>query len=179
MKRSTILGLTACLLAFAAPMAAVASEEGGDPSIFAGDIGIAFWTVLIFMGVVFVLGRFGWPTILKGLQDRENFIHKALADAKQTATRRRLAQGIRREADAARAEATKIVEEGRRDAEIVKHRIEDEAKEEAGKLIERAKREIGLAKDAAISELYSKAATLATRRGADRAQGLNPATTSA
>ncbi|MEO8505582.1 MAG: F0F1 ATP synthase subunit B [Acidobacteriota bacterium] len=168
MKRTRMsFGVTAWLLALATPMAAFASEEQGDPSIFAGDIGIAFWTVLIFMGVVFVLGRFGWPTILKGLQDRENFIHKALAAAKRD--RDEAEARLKEHAEkltSARAEATKIVEEGRRDAEVVKHRIEDEAKQEAAKLLERAKREIGLAKDAAISELYSKAATLATSAAA-------------
>ena len=168
MKRSNVLlGLTAVALALATPVMAFASEEGGEVSVFAGDIGTALWTVVIFLGVVFVLGRFAWPTILKGLQDRENFIHKALADAKhdRDEAEARLKEYAER-LTAARAEATKIVEEGRRDGEVVKHRIEDEAKQEAAKLIERAKREIGLAKDAAISELYAKAATLATSAAA-------------
>ena len=67
MKRSNIqLGLTTAALALATPVMALASEEGGEVSVFAGDIGTALWTVVIFLGVVFVLGRFAWPTILKG-----------------------------------------------------------------------------------------------------------------
>ena len=65
-----------------------------------------------------------------------------------------------------RAEATAIVEEGRRDAEVVKRRIEAAAKEEADKTIERAKREIQIATDTATKELYTLSAKLATQLAA-------------
>ncbi|HSF44061.1 MAG TPA: ATP synthase F0 subunit B, partial [Thermoanaerobaculia bacterium] len=55
-----------------------------------------------------------------------------------------------------------IVEEGRRDADAVKRRIEEDAKREADKAIERAKREIQIATDTATKELYTLSARLAT-----------------
>ena len=51
------------------------------------------------------------------------------------------ARGCDRSGDA-RAEATQIVDEGRRDAEVVKVRIEAETQAETGKMVERAKREL-------------------------------------
>lgn len=164
MKRSYIL--LASLLCVLAPLPAFGAE-GEEAGVFAGDIGNALWTLVIFGLVVYVLGRFAWKPILNTLQAREDFIHAALAEAKRD---RDEAEGRLKEyaekLTAARAEASKIVEEGRRDAEALKHKIEDDAKVEAGKLIERAKREIGIAKDTAIDELYAKASTLATAAAA-------------
>ena len=62
----------------------------------------------------------------------------------------------------ARAEATAIVEEGKRDADLVKQRIEAKAQEESGKMIERARREIDIAKQTAVHDLYAQAADMAT-----------------
>ena len=80
MKRTRILrtALTKSFVAFPALAA-----EGGEPGgVFAGDIGNALWTLVIFGGVVFVLGKFAWKPILKGLQDREAFIRTSLEEAR-------------------------------------------------------------------------------------------------
>lgn len=130
---------------------------------FSGDVGNALWTLVVFALVVWVLGRYAWGPILKGLQEREQFIRGALEEARRDreeaqarlrAYEERLAQ--------ARAEATALVEEGRRDAEAVRRRIEEEARAEKQREIERAKREIAIARDTAVKELYTLAARLAT-----------------
>jgi F-type H+-transporting ATPase subunit b len=155
-------------LAIAAP--ALAQEHGGgggESNLFAGDIGNAIWTLVIFLLVVFVLGKFAWGPILNTLQTRESFIHEALAKAKRD---RDEAEARLREYEArlasARGEATAIVEEGRRDADVVKRRIEAEARAEADKTVERAKREIQLATDTATKQLYTLSAKLATQLAA-------------
>lgn len=154
------LGMLAALL-WAAPLAA--AEEGGSLSPFAGDIGNALWTLVIFGLVVFILGKFAWGPLLSSLQERENFIADALGAAKRD---REEAEARLREyterLTAARGEATAIVDESRRDAEVVKRRIEEETHAEAGRILERAKREIGIAKDTALKELYSASAQLST-----------------
>jgi F-type H+-transporting ATPase subunit b len=151
------------LLAAAVP--AMAAEAGAEapPSLFAGDLGNSIWTLLIFVFVLIILGKFAWGPILKTLQARESFIHEALAKAKRDRdeAEARLKEYEERLATA-RAEATAIVEEGRRDAEVVKRKIEADAKHEGDKMIERAKREIHLATVSATSELYQLTAKLAT-----------------
>lgn len=139
-----------------------ASEPAAN-NPFAGDIGNALWTLVIFGLVVLVLGKFAWGPMLRGLQARESFIHEALAKAKQDRdeAEERLREYEARLA-AARNEATAIVDEGRRDAEVVKRRIEADTKAEADKMIERAKREIQIATDTATKELYQLSARLAT-----------------
>jgi F-type H+-transporting ATPase subunit b len=151
------------LMAAAVPAMAAEAEAEGSPNLFAGDLGNVFWTVLIFVVVLIVLGKFAWGPILGNLQARESFIHDALARAKRD---RDEAEARLREYEerlaSARAEATAIVDEGRRDAEVVKRRIEEAAKVEADKMIDRARREIHLATVTATRELYDLSAKLAT-----------------
>ena len=163
-KALTIL-ISLALLAvpvFAAPAEHGAEAEGGY-NIFAGDVGNMIWTLVIFLLVVFVLGKFAWGPILNTLQARESFIHEALSTAKRDrdAAEARLKEYEERLAQA-RSEATAIVDEGRRDAAVVKQRIEDEARVESDKMIERAKREIQIATETATKELYLLSARLAT-----------------
>ncbi len=159
------LFVVAALLAMAAPALAAEAEE--SPNLFAGDLGNVFWTALIFILVLVVLGKYAWGPILSTLQTRESFIHEALAKAKadRDAAEARLKEYEERLAGA-RAEATGIVDEGRRDAEAVKRKIEADAKAEADKMVERARHEIQLATDTATKSLYELSARLATEMAA-------------
>jgi F-type H+-transporting ATPase subunit b len=171
MIKRALFSLT--LLAMSLPALAQEHGEGGhaEPSLFAGDIGNVFWTVLIFGLVLFVLGKFAWGPLLGSLQARESFIRESLETAKRDreAAEARLREYEERLA-AARAEASAIVEEGRRDADVVKRQIEAAGKEESAKMIERAKREIQIATDTATKELYTLSARLAIQV-AERAIG--------
>lgn len=143
--------------------ALAAAAEGGEPSIFAGDVGNMVWTVVTFVLLLWVLRRYAWGPILERLQARERFIRESLEEAKRD---REEAEARLKEYEtrlaSARAEATEIVDEGRRDGEQVRQRIEQEAKAEAEKIVARARREIGLAKEAAVEELFGVAGELAT-----------------
>ena len=153
--------LSLALLALAASPAFAAG--GGEENIFSGNLGNAVWTLVIFGTVLFVLGKYAWGPLLEAMQQREQFIHDSLASAKKDRedAEARL-KDYTSKLDEARAEATAIVEEGRRDAEVVKARIEQEARDESEKTLARAKREIDLAKQTAIKELYTSSANLAT-----------------
>lgn len=154
------------LALFAAPALAQEAEHGGGEgpsSPFAGDLGNAIWTLVIFALVVFVLGKFAWGPILNALQARETFIREALETAKRDRDEAELRRKEYEDRLAqARAEASAIVDEGRRDAAVVKHRIEEDARAEADKMIERAKREIQIATETATKELYQLSTRLAT-----------------
>lgn len=161
----TVHGLTVALalLAAAAPAMAAASEEG-EANIFAGDLGNVLWTLLIFGMVLVILGKYAWRPLLDVLQKREEFILSSLEEAKkdriEAEARLREYEGRLKEA---RAEATAIVEEGRRDAEVLRGRIEQEAREEAEKIRARTLRDIGIARETALKELYEVGGKLATR----------------
>jgi len=141
----------------------VFAASGGEPSLFAGDWGNAFWTLLIFLLVLAVLRKFVWGPVLKGLQKREAFIRDSLANAKQQNddAKRTLAEYVEK-LEKSRQEATAIVDEGRRDAEEVKKKIMAEAKSEADAVVKRAKKEIELARDDAVKQLHDQTVMLAT-----------------
>lgn len=151
-------------LLIALPALAVDGHAEGAPvSPFVGDVGNMIWTLLIFLIVVVVLGKFAWGPILGLLQKREDFIRESLEQAKKDreeaeATLKAHAEKL----DGARAEASAIVDEARRDAEVVKRKIEETTKKEADTMLERARREIQVATDTAVRELYDLSGKLAT-----------------
>src|SRR5258705_423217 len=118
MIKRALIALAA--LTLAVPALAAETEGGVAPSLFAGDLGNSLGTRLIFVVVLLVLGKFAWGPILKSLQARESFILESLEKAKGE---RETAELRRREYEdrlsQARTEATAIVDEGRRDAEVL------------------------------------------------------------
>ncbi len=163
-KISLLLSLGLLFLGGLAPaLAQEAHGEGGSVNPFSGDIGNAIWTVLIFGLVLFVLGKYAWGPILSGLQARESFIREALekADRDRRESAAKLQEYVDK-IDASRAEASAIVEEGKRDGDALKRRIEEDARAEAMAIISRGKREIEIATDTAIKDLYARSTQLAT-----------------
>jgi F-type H+-transporting ATPase subunit b len=161
MKNARPRALLALAVAAAAPAMAASTE--GEANIFAGDLGNVLWTLLIFGLVLLILGKYAWGPLLDVLQKREDFILSSLEEAKRDrieaeARLREYEQRLRE----ARAEATAIVEEGRRDAEVLRGRIEHEAREEAEKIRARTLRDIGIARETALKELYEVGGKLAT-----------------
>jgi F-type H+-transporting ATPase subunit b len=113
---------------------------------------------------VLVLGKFAWRPLLGALKQREDFIRESLETAKKE--REESAELLKKYTDQinrAREEATAITQEGRRDAEEVKRRIQAEARAEADAMIKRAKREIAIAHQDAITEIYNAVAGLSTQ----------------
>ena len=162
-----ILRLSITALAVLCVLPALASpsgdEEGSGNNIFAGDLGNVVWTLLIFGLLLLVLYRYAWGPLLDTLQQREGFIRESLESAKadRDAAEERLREYEAR-LNEARAAATEIVEEGRRDAEVLRHRIEEDARAETEKMIDRAHREIRIARETAVKELYELSGRLAT-----------------
>src|SRR3954464_1358952 len=44
-------------------------------------VGLIFWTTIVFLLLVFILGKFAWKPILSAIKTREQDIEKALASA--------------------------------------------------------------------------------------------------
>lgn len=144
--------------------AGAAHADPHKPSVFSGGIGNAIITLIIFGVVVSVLGRYAWPQLLRVLEERERTIRSSLEDARRLKTdAEKMMADYQRKIDAARQEATAIVDEGRRDAAEVRRRMQEEARKESAEMIERARREIRLATDAAIKDLYDRTADLAVQ----------------
>ncbi len=161
-KTHQALVAMASVLLFASSALATNQEQRSDP-LFVGDIADFVWTLLIFILTLLVLRKFAWRPLLDILQRRENLIR----DSMETAVRNQEAaaaqlQEYERKLSQARQEASALVEEGRRDAEVVRRRVDEEARRNAEALIDRAQREIRMARDSALRDLYDQSAHLAT-----------------
>jgi F-type H+-transporting ATPase subunit b len=141
-----------------------AAASHAEPNIFAGGFGNMVWTTIVFLIVVYILGTKAWPQLLKTLRDREKSIADSLADAKrEREDAQKLMQQYQTQLQHARAEASAIIDEGRRDAEVLRQKINSDARRDSEEMVARARREIQLATDAAVKELYDRTAELATQ----------------
>ncbi len=150
--------LTVAFLALAAiPLRA----EEGALSPFAGNLGNAIWTLVIFVLVVVVLGKFAWGPVLSLLQQREEFIHKSLADAKRDRdeAEARL-KDYAAKLQGARAEAGAIIDGARKDAERLREELRHRARSEADTMVKNAERQIQLETARAVQQIRREAVDL-------------------
>jgi F-type H+-transporting ATPase subunit b len=158
MTRRLIPFVSFVLLAL--PVQAQEAAEGGL-SPFAGNVGNAIWTLAIFLLVLGILSKFAWGPVLSMLREREDFIHRSLADAKREreeaeATLREYAAKLQ----AARAEGAGIVEQARKDSEQLRQELRQRARTEADTMIKNAERQISLQTQRAVQEIRREAVDL-------------------
>jgi len=92
------------------------------------EFGLLIWTLLAFLVVVYILGKFAWPAIVKGLRDRETGITDALASAERV--KAEMAQ-LKSENEALLAQAREERATMLKEARDAKEKIINEAKEQA------------------------------------------------
>ena len=118
--------------------------------LFTPDFGLVFWMFVAFILLFLVLAKWGWPVIIKMMDERAATIDRGVEDAKQA----------KEQLDNARAEAQKYVAEAQsrqaemlREAAKMKTEIIEQAKNEAA---EAARKEMDAAK-AAIEQARKEA----------------------
>ena len=96
--------------------------------LFTPDFGLVFWMFLAFLVLFLILAKWGWPVILKSIDERADKIDKGVE----------YAQEAKAQLDSARADAQKYIEEAQikqaemlRDAAKMKSQMIEEAKTEA------------------------------------------------
>ena len=92
------------------------------------EFGLLIWTLLAFLIVLFILGKYAWPAIVKGLRDRESGITDALATAERV--KAEMAQ-LKSENEALLAQAREERAIMLKEARDTKDKIINEAKEQA------------------------------------------------
>ena len=123
--------------------------------------GLIFWQTIIFLVVLFVLGKFAWKPILGALQSREDSIDEALKSAEKAkedmtnlkADNEKLLAEAKLERDKMLKAAAKLGED-----------LKDQAKEDArligDKMIDDAKASIESEKNEAIKEIKDQVVEL-------------------
>lgn len=124
-------------------------------------IGLIFWNTIIFLIVLFILGKWGWPVITKGLRKREQDIKNSLLaaeDAKQEMEK--LKAGNEELLNQARQERDNILKEAKQTSNQMIEQARQSAKQEAENIIEQAKQDIISEKEKAVKEVKSQMAQL-------------------
>lgn len=125
------------------------------------EFGLLIWTLLAFLVVFFILGKFAWPAIVKGLREREAGITDSLATAERV--RAEMSQ-LKSENEAlliqAREERAVMLKEARDTKDKIINEAKDQAKLEAGKIITDARAAIEVQKMAAITDVKNQVGIL-------------------
>ena len=130
-------------------------------SILSFEPGLAIWTIITFLVLLIILGKTAWPKILAALNERENSIRSALADAEKAREEAdRSIADTKEMLNEARKESAGIVQQGVERAEKVREDLIAKAGDEARALIERTKHELELEREKAVSELKNRAVDL-------------------
>ncbi len=125
-------------------------------------LGLFFWTLVVFLIIVFMLKRMAWGPILGAIKEREQSIESALKAA-ETARQEmvQLQSGI----EEARIEASRERDRIMKEANEIKNNILDQAKKdahsEAQRILTDARESINKEKAAAMAEVKHQVAALA------------------
>ena len=126
------------------------------------DPGLLFWMVLSFGVVFFLLAKFGFPVIVKAINERKEFIEMSLLSAKQA--KEKLA-GIQAESERlladAKAQQKDIIAAAMQEKQRIVQAAQEEAQTSAQQMIEEARQSIQAEKERALQDVRNEVASLA------------------
>ena len=121
------------------------------------EFGLLIWTLLAFLVVFYILGKFAWPAIVKGLRDREASITDALATAERV--KAEMSQ-LKSENEAllvqAREERAVMLKEARETKDKIINEAKEQAKGIAEKILTDAQEAIDRKKMAALIDVKNE-----------------------
>jgi F-type H+-transporting ATPase subunit b len=136
-----------------------ASQES---QVLAFQMDLAVYSVIVFVLLLLVLGKFAWKPLVKALDDRERYHEETLRQAEHArAESERLLAEHRGLMTQANDQVRALIEQARKDAETTAESIVKKAHDEAENNRQRAERDIAHARDQALVEIWSKTADLA------------------
>lgn len=137
------------------------AAEGGGAGPFSINEGLILWTLIVFGVLLVLLWRFAWPTILKSVEERERRIQQQLDEAEKARVEAaRLLEEHKRTVAAAKDEAQEIITKAKTLAQKEREALIARGHEEQEALLERARREIDAEKEKAILALRKEAVDL-------------------
>ena len=124
-------------------------------------IGILFWTLLAFAIVYFILKKYAWSAIIKGLDDRETNIAESIASAEKVKLEMaQLKSDNEALLTAAREERATMLKEAKETKDKMIAQAKEEAKAQAAKIVADAQATIQQQKMAAITDLKNQVGKL-------------------
>ena len=130
-------------------------------SLITPGFGLLFWMTIVFLVVLFVLWKWGFPVIVKMELDRKDYIDSSLKKAHEA--NERLAN-IQKEGESilqeAREKQAQILKEAAETRDAIVEKAQEKARVEGARLLDDAKAAIEQEKTAAIADIRKQVATL-------------------
>lgn len=128
------------------------------------DSGLLFWMTVVFLLVFIILWKWGFPAIIKMVNDRKEFIDSSLKKAHEA--NEKLAN-IQKESESilqqAREQQAQILKEAGETRDAIVAKAQEKAKDEGARLLSEAKAEIEAEKQNAIRDIRAQVATLSVQ----------------
>ena len=157
--RALILSALAILLT-ARP--AIAQEAEHKAGLLDVNGGLMFWTLIIFVALMFILSKYAFGPITAAVEARERALEDAINGAKaDREAASKMLEEQRLQIEAARNDAQRLIADGRAAGEKLRTDMLEETRAQQQELLDRARREIGAEKERAIAELRTEAVDLA------------------
>jgi F-type H+-transporting ATPase subunit b len=123
---------------------------------------LAVWTLVVFLLLLFVLGRFAWKPLLAALHNREQHLEHVLLETERARNESEANLAEHRKLMARAADEVRgILEKARKEAEATGEQLIKQAQGEAELAKQRAQRDIASARDQALAEIWEKTADMA------------------
>ena len=161
---------TSALLLTAHPLLALAQEgnsaAAGNPgsTLVSLQLNLMVWTLLIFVLLAWLLAKFAFKPITAAVEAREKALEDAIEGAKKDRdAAAQLLEEHRRQIEAARGDAQKLIAEGRAAAEKMRADLLEQTRREQQEMLDRARNEIELEKERALGQIRREAVDLAIK----------------
>jgi F-type H+-transporting ATPase subunit b len=160
---NTFIRLSALCALLAAPLSAQ-EHEAPSGNLLKPEAGLMFWTLIIFGIFAVLMWKFAFNPLTEAVRAREQSLRDAIEAAKRDREEAAaLLSTHKAQLEASRAEAQKLIADGRVVAEKLRTQMLDDTKKQQDELLARAKRDIEGEKTKAIDELRSEAIDLALK----------------
>ncbi len=130
-------------------------------SLITPDFGLLFWMTVVFLVVLLILTKFGFPVIVRMINNRKAYIDESLRKAHEA--NEKLAN-IKAESDAllqdAREKQAQLLKEAAATRDAIVEKAQDKARDESNRLLSEAQIEIENQKRAAVSDVRKQVATI-------------------
>lgn len=126
------------------------------------DLGLIFWTTILFLALWFIMGKYAWKPLIGALNERENSIENSLKQAEKTRQEMSELKATHEQLlIEAKEERAKIIKEAKEIKDSIVAEAKEKARTEARKIVEDASTEIYNQKMAAITEVKNLIGTTA------------------
>ena len=133
-------------------------------SVLLPDSGLLFWMTLVFLVVFFILWKWGFPSIIKMVNERKEYIDESLAKAEEANLR---LANIQKQGEEllmeAREKQAQILREASETRDTIVGQAQEKARDESARILSEAKAEIENQKQAAIRDIRSQVAELSVQ----------------